>query len=560
MSRRPGLARTLLSLHQQTALVGLVAIAVHGITLLGDAFLSPSIGDIVIPFTSRHEPLWTGLGVTGGWLAAILGLSYWVRDRIGARLWRKLHRATVLVYVLAVAHTLGAGTDASEPWMRVLLIATTVPIVFLFVMRVLTPASGPRFVRYRVAGVMPESNSVCSFALVPAGRRRIAAHRPGQFVTLRANVPGSGRVLRSYSLSRATDDGRLRISVKREPDGVMSRHLHGALDVGAAVELAGPSGAFVLGDERCRPVVLISAGIGATPVLAMLHELAAQHPHREAWWIHGARNGREHPFRAETRALVGALVNARAHVRYSRPERGDVRGRDFDARAASPWQRCSSWASRSTRSSACAARRRSWPILAPGCETPASRRARSPARASAAAAPPRRSLPPPPPSPDRPCRHVRALERRDAMGRRPREPARAGRGARRPGRVGLPHRRLPRLPRDGARRQRQPRPRAAGAAAARQRAAVLRAPRRRRRARRLMVSLPQDRNLPAGRCPHTAANARARRPRLRPAELDTDSPLRLRAADLQLKPHDVEQLRGEPDDQTIPATPPPMTR
>ncbi len=172
VSRRPGLARTLLSLHQQTALVGLVAIAVHGITLLGDAFLSPSIGDIVIPFTSRHEPLWTGLGVTGGWLAAILGLSYWVRDRIGARLWRKLHRATVLVYVLAVAHTLGAGTDASEPWMRVLLIATTVPIVFLFVMRVLTPASGPRFVRYRVAGVMPESNSVCSFALVPAGRRR----------------------------------------------------------------------------------------------------------------------------------------------------------------------------------------------------------------------------------------------------------------------------------------------------------------------------------------------------------------------------------------------------
>ncbi len=150
-------------------------------------------------------------------------------------------------------------------------------------------------------------------------------------MTLRANVPGSGRVLRSYSLSRATDDGRLRISVKREPDGVMSRHLHGALDVGAAVELAGPSGAFVLGDERCRPVVLISAGIGATPVLAMLHELAAQHPHREAWWIHGARNGREHPFRAETRALVGALVNARAHVRYSRPERGDVRGRDFDA-------------------------------------------------------------------------------------------------------------------------------------------------------------------------------------------------------------------------------------
>ena len=72
---RPALARTLLSVHEQTALVGLVAIAVHAITLLGDRFLSPSIGDIALPFTSAHEPLWTGLGVTAGWLAAILGLS-----------------------------------------------------------------------------------------------------------------------------------------------------------------------------------------------------------------------------------------------------------------------------------------------------------------------------------------------------------------------------------------------------------------------------------------------------------------------------------------------------
>ena len=92
-----------------------------------------------MPFTSAHEPLWTGLGVTGGWLAAILGLSYWIRNRIGPALWRKLHRATVLVYVLAVAHTLGAGTDASEPWMRALLLATGAPILFLFIMRVLTP-------------------------------------------------------------------------------------------------------------------------------------------------------------------------------------------------------------------------------------------------------------------------------------------------------------------------------------------------------------------------------------------------------------------------------------
>ena len=331
VSRRPALARTLLDIHQQTALVGLVAIAVHGITLLGDRFLSPSLGDIALPFTSAHEPFWTGLGITGGWLAAILGLSYWVRHRIGAGLWRKLHRATVLVYVLAVAHTLGAGTDASEPWMRVLLIATGAPILFLFVMRVLAPRPGPRFVRYRVADVRPESRTVCSFELVPTGRRRIASARAGQFVTVRADVPGAGRTLRSYSLSRPRDGGGLRISIKREPDGLMSRHLHGSLEAGSIVDLAGPSGAFVLGTEPCRPIVLMSAGIGVTPVLAMLHAVAERHPHRELWWIHGARNGREHAFRGEVRALLGRLGHARSHVRYSRPEPVDIPGRDFDA-------------------------------------------------------------------------------------------------------------------------------------------------------------------------------------------------------------------------------------
>jgi ferredoxin-NADP reductase len=111
----------------------------------------------------------------------------------------------------------------------------------------------------------------------------------------------------------------------------MSRHLHCSLDIGSTVEIAGPGGTFVLGTERCRPIALISGGIGATPVLAMLHALAEHHPRREVWWIHGARNGREHPFRGEVRALMSRLESARSHVRYSRPEAGDVAGRDFDA-------------------------------------------------------------------------------------------------------------------------------------------------------------------------------------------------------------------------------------
>src|SRR5215217_5705759 len=85
VARRPGLH----ALHQHTALIGLVAIAVHGITLLGDRHLAPSLGDLALPFTSTYEPVWTGLGVAGGWLSAILGLSYWVRNLIGPALWRR---------------------------------------------------------------------------------------------------------------------------------------------------------------------------------------------------------------------------------------------------------------------------------------------------------------------------------------------------------------------------------------------------------------------------------------------------------------------------------------
>jgi ferredoxin-NADP reductase len=330
VSRHPRLSRALIAVHQQTALVGLVAIAVHGITLLGDRFMDPGLAGIAVPFVIDHEPLWTGLGVIGGWLAAALGLSYWVRDRVGAALWRKLHRATILVYVLSVAHTLGAGTDASEPWMRVLLVATGAPILFLFVLRVLPQKRpGPAFRRFRVAQVTPESAAVTSFALEPVDGKRLAPFEPGQFMTVRLDVPGAGRQLRSYSLSSAPDPRRHRISVKRE--GVCSGHLHAAVEAGDLLELSGPSGSFVLDRASSRPVVLLSAGVGATPVLAMLHALAAERSPRALWWVHGARSGREHPFREEARELVERLPNGRLHVLYSRPEPRDRHGHDYHA-------------------------------------------------------------------------------------------------------------------------------------------------------------------------------------------------------------------------------------
>lgn len=144
--RRPKLNRTLASFHEHAALAGLIAIAVHGLTLLGDPWLRPGLTGLVVPFTMDYRPLYSGLGVIAALLALILGLSFYARRRIGARLWRRLHRWTIAVYVLGVVHTLGAGTDASTTWMRALLIVTGAPIVFLTLVRFLpqrAPAPAP---------------------------------------------------------------------------------------------------------------------------------------------------------------------------------------------------------------------------------------------------------------------------------------------------------------------------------------------------------------------------------------------------------------------------------
>jgi sulfoxide reductase heme-binding subunit YedZ len=135
--RRRGAGPVLVRVHEQTALAGLIAICVHGVTLLGDKWLNPGVGGLVVPFTMSYRPAFTGLGIVAGYLAALLGLSFYARRRIGARLWRRLHRATALVWLLGVIHTLGAGTDAKSAWLQALMLVTGVPIVVLFAVRTL---------------------------------------------------------------------------------------------------------------------------------------------------------------------------------------------------------------------------------------------------------------------------------------------------------------------------------------------------------------------------------------------------------------------------------------
>jgi ferredoxin-NADP reductase/MOSC domain-containing protein YiiM len=193
------------------------------------------------------------------------------------------------------------------------------------------PPAWPGFRRLTVTAIEPESDSVISIRLEDPDGAALPAARPGQYLTLRIRLDNGKRsVLRNYSLSGAPDAGYYRITVKREPDGAASGYLHTRLSVGDPLDVAAPRGTFIL-DRTHTPVLLISAGIGATPVLAMLQALAKEHSDREIWWLHGARNSRDHSFAAEARTLLASLPNVRGHVYYSRPGPHDLEGRDFDS-------------------------------------------------------------------------------------------------------------------------------------------------------------------------------------------------------------------------------------
>jgi ferredoxin-NADP reductase len=165
----------------------------------------------------------------------------------------------------------------------------------------------------RVAETRRESPTVLSIELEATDRGTLPVARPGQFLTLR--LPSSDpALLRSYSLS--STEPRYRISVKREDHGLASTWIHDNVRAGIVMEAAAPRGDFYLGDEAV-PVVLVSAGIGVTPVLAMLHALSAQHSKREIWWLHITRDAQTLAFGGEVGELIESLTHARQHVFYT---------------------------------------------------------------------------------------------------------------------------------------------------------------------------------------------------------------------------------------------------
>jgi sulfoxide reductase heme-binding subunit YedZ len=145
--RRPGGTLALAARHEQLALAGLMAIAIHGITLLGDPWLHSGLVGIAIPFQLPYRSTFTGLGILAGYLAALLGLSFYARRWIGGRRWRRLHRLTTLVFAMAVVHAVGAGSDAGRAWLQAGIGAAVTVVIVLLGLRIrprAQPAPTPR--------------------------------------------------------------------------------------------------------------------------------------------------------------------------------------------------------------------------------------------------------------------------------------------------------------------------------------------------------------------------------------------------------------------------------
>jgi ferredoxin-NADP reductase/MOSC domain-containing protein YiiM len=193
------------------------------------------------------------------------------------------------------------------------------------------PPAWPGFRPLRVTDVHDESDVIRSVSLAAADGASLPKWLAGQSIAVRVHSESGGSLIRNYSLSNLPGSAEYRISVKREPHGTVSRFVHEHVRAGDVLDVAAPRGTFFL-DDGDAPVILVSAGVGATPVLSMLHELAAAYPKREVWWLHGARNGAEQAFAEESRELLNRLRNSHSRVFYSQPGGGDRQGVDYAER------------------------------------------------------------------------------------------------------------------------------------------------------------------------------------------------------------------------------------
>lgn len=223
----------------------------------------------------------------------------------------------------------GAGSPGAQ---RLVTVSIEAMVELRDVLPIRWQSTGQALRALRLVEKRPESADISSFLLEARDGGPLADFQPGQHLPLEVAIPGRGtRVSRSYSLSAAPDGQRYRIGVKRDPRGLVSRFLHDTLKPGDLLNASAPAGDFTL-RPGTRPVVLISAGVGVTPMLSMLGALARRGDEREVWFIHQVRDGAHHPFAGEVRELAVRHPRIHSHVSYSRPRPADRQGRDFHHR------------------------------------------------------------------------------------------------------------------------------------------------------------------------------------------------------------------------------------
>lgn len=183
----------------------------------------------------------------------------------------------------------------------------------------------------RLIEKVAESEDVTSFVFEARDGGPLAEFEPGQHLPIELDIPGIAEpVKRTYSISSAPSQDRYRISVKREPQGLASRFLHDHLEPGAIIDSRRPAGDFMLTCNKC-PLVLVSAGVGVTPMMSILLSMADKMADRPVWFVHGARDGGHHPLAEEVRTLSAKQPRATVHVAYSRPRPDDSKGVHYDS-------------------------------------------------------------------------------------------------------------------------------------------------------------------------------------------------------------------------------------
>jgi uncharacterized protein len=303
-------------------------------------------GGIQSYFASILEPFF--LAGTFGFLILLLlsaTSNDWSVRKLGFALWKWIHR---LAYLAALVLFYHQGTAGRGNWGIALALFIPVAslealrisklIVVWFFSRFMT--KDPAWAGWRefvLEKRVAESASVTSFYLRPEDGRPLQTFRPGQFLTIQVDVPGQQQpAIRTYTLSDAPNEGYFRLSVKRELQadqtaGLVSNWLHDHFKVGDKLLAKAPAGQFYLELKGDRPVVLISAGVGVTPMICMLNALTASRVQRTVFFFHGARNRREHAFAAHVKSLAATHENVRIHFAYSRRSDGDRLGADYNS-------------------------------------------------------------------------------------------------------------------------------------------------------------------------------------------------------------------------------------